>query len=367
MIGSKGSIAVRQTLEQHPESLPRDDGVFLSEEINAVEQMHEIDKERVTPYATFRKQLATMEDGSRYIVTSTDIPDKYQRDSSDIMSIETSAWLTKGAGLYTRRALHLARLAIPSTFVGVQQNLNRFGHLPNAAHDQLEIAKHIASQQGYDLSHAIGNGISRGGMATLIATALAQQHGISMRYFDASVPGFPIGFDLARDLGSLLKFPINEMSALKSFSAVPLKNMIHLPATLDTSLRGAFQQIKEVPTILKGDVGHHIPSLPADAFGHVGAYEGDMVSQGARYKEELSPFPNVIVDLQPGGGHSNCFLEECCGGWKSRDGGVVEVLHDDPSTRYLGGTAFRLLAAERNLEFAQPGDEALRVSMSRVG
>ena len=361
---------MKQTLDNpNFELLPRDDEVFLSENINAVESLRTIAKDRVTPYADFRKQVATMEDGTRYIVTSTNIPDKYQRDSSDIMSLETSAWLTKGEGLYTRRALHLARLAMPSVFVGVQQNLSQWGNLPKAAHDQLEIASRIAREQDYDLSHTIGNGISRGAMASIIETSLASQHGIKKLYTDAIVPCFPAGMNPAKDVALFRQFPLNEMSTLRALRAVPLKVMLHLPQTFDMSARGIFQQAKELPTLLAGDVSRYATSMPTDSFGYLTAYEGDVMSQGSRYQEIFNDrdYPNMIVDLTPGGGHMKCASEDCCSDWKTRTTTIAELLHDDPSARHLGGTAFRILAAERNDVFTRPSDNQLSFAVSQTG
>lgn len=349
-------------------SIPRRDEEFSSQKsFNTVQELLDIDKDNSNQRATFYKQLAIMENGARYIVTSSDIPQSRQRDSSDIANVESNAWLTRGEGINKRRMLYLAKQAIPSIFIGAQQNLTRVGSLPRAAHDGLEIAKYIGQERGYDNGTTIGNGISQAAVRTLIETAIAEQHGIKKVYTDAIVPVFPEGLKPGKDtltLPLMLGYEIG--ASLNGLTKTPLRAIRHLPRTLDVSPKAIFQQAKEIPTILAGHPAHYVSSMPRDTFGHITVYSGDVMSQAERHQRMYAPelFPNMVVSFEAGGGHASCALEDCHCKWGDRITAVADVLHDDPESRRLGGTALRKLVAERNPIFALPSDNESRFNMA---
>lgn len=308
-------------------------------------------------YATYYRHQVTMENGSRYLVTITDIPTKYQQASSDVANIETTAWLTQPDGLNKRRMAALAKQAIPTVFVSVQQNRDRFGQLDKNAHNELEILKAMAERYDYDSEHALTNGISRGAMTALAVSSIAKQHDIDIPYTDAIVPCFPRGLNLKRDLAAYAQLLPHEASTLQAIREVPLKYLWRYPKTLDTNL---FQQLKEIPTLLSGEVGKQIQQhMDADTFGYVTVYRGDVMSQGSRWQRLLATadYPNMVIATKDGGGHLSCVGNDCFTDWQQRMQTIAEIMHEDPANRALGGTALRNLAAERHPVFRQPGEQ----------
>jgi len=333
------------------------EGDFLSPEYdNPVKEIHLNERPQVHSHATFYRQTVTMENGSEYLVVNTKIPEKRERAGSDIVNLETTAWTTQIEGMNMRRMHALAKLAIPTVFVSVQQNLDRRGRIDRNAHNELEIAKSFAHQYDYSDQYIIGNGISRGGMTALDVAAVAPQHAIEAIYTDSIVPCFPYGLDLRRDLPAYLKFLPNEGSTLAAIREVPFSALRHYPNTLDLSLKGIFQQLKEIPTLLSGEVGRQIQdNMSENTFAHVTAYEGDIMSQGNRWKELLdsAKYPNIVVELLNGGGHMSCVSNGCHNDWLARARTISELLHESTDNRSIGGTALRALAAERNQAFVQ--------------
>jgi hypothetical protein len=336
-----------------------DDGDFLpSEYYNPVRKNGVKSAGRPQHYnhATFHKDVVTMQDGTRYNVTSTEIPEKFRQPGSDIVNIETSAWTTKADGLNRDRMHELARLAIPTVFISVQQNLTRFGHIAQNAHNQIEIAKTLAPQYGYSTEHAISTGISRGGMTSLVVGSVAKQHDMEIAYIDSLVPVRPNGIDFQYDIKHLIDSLPNEGKALASLREIPFKKLWHYSSTLDTTLRGIWQQLKEVPTLLSGEVGRQIDSnMQEDQFGVITAFNGDLFTQGDVWNERFDGirYPNMVVNSREGGAHMTCALDESFDGWHGRVRTVSEIFHERTSNRELGGAALRAMSAVENSAFLQ--------------
>ena len=346
------------------------EGDFLSPEYdNPVKEITYQGKPERHEHVVFHRQEVTMKDDTRYIVVNTEIPEKYQQNGSDIANIETTAWTTKADGLNKRRMHTLARMAMPTVFIGVQQNILRRGHIDKNAHNQIEIAKSLASTYNYSKEHAVSTGISRGGMTTLNVGSVALQHDMRINYVDSTVAVRPDGLDLPNDIIHLLKALPGEAKALAALREVPLKNLYHYRNSIDLSPRGVWQQLKEIPTMLSGEVGRQIDQhMPQDSFGYIASYEGDMFGPGSAWKNRFNgeDYPNMIVDSREGGAHMFCALNDSYGRWLRRMQAVSEVLHEDTNNRHLGGTAFRALAAERNWAFLQPHEQDNEIESFRL-
>lgn len=306
---------------------PTNSGRFLSEEEDIRRKSRLSRRPDQIDGVKFYEQEFTMQNGNRYDVTSTVLSDADR--TTDIASVETSAWLTRYGGLNKRRQLALGRMGIESTFVSVPKNLLRLGNLEDNARHQLQISQETARQFDRDPNYVFINGISRGAMTGLGAAAIASRYNIGVMYGDYIVPCFPNGVNPKQDLLELPDLLANEIDPIYSLKQIPWQALRHYPSTVDRMPRELFQQLKEVPTLLGGSVGSLIDNeLSQDSFGHVTAYEGDVMSQGRRWQEKLNPsmYPNMIVDLQRGGGHLSCVGTPCYDGWLGRMQAVRDVV-----------------------------------------
>jgi len=335
-------------------------GDFLSENFDSYEvksyKMRETDRSHLgvtfyqEEYAVEWEDTEGKERSNRYIVTSSDIPSSRRREASDVTSLETSAWLTRFGGINKRRQLAMAQdFRVPSTFIGVQQEASKFGHIEDNARNHLFIVSHIADRFGRDKANLILNGISRGAMHGLATHAIAGQHGINVVYSDNIVPCFPNGLNPYTDLVDFLKFFPNEINSVRALK-LPLRILRHYPHTLDGSLHGLFQQLKEAPTLLAGRMGELVDEhMDRDAFGYVAAYGGDIMSQGNRWLERFDEtYPNMTVSLNPEGAHMSCISTDCYDAWYERMQTIAETLHEDRTRVGIGATALHAIVTAAN-------------------
>lgn len=339
---------------------PQSSGDFLSQnfELYSVDRIKSVDTDASHFGVTFHQDEYTIsweteegkEESNKYLVTSSTIPKHRQKDASDIASVETSAWLTHFGGLNKRRQIALARdFRIPSTFIGVQQNTDKLGNIEDNVHNHLFIAAHVAEQFGRDQANLILNGISRGAMHGLATQAIAGEHTMNVIYSDNIVPCFPDGLNPRTDLIDFLRFLPNEVNSLRALK-MPLHIFRHYPETLDLSVSGMFQQLKEVPTLLSGRIGELIDdAMPHDSFGYIAAYGGDIMSQGNRWVDKIdSRFPNMTVDLSLDGAHLSCISSGCHSEWRVRMQTITDLLHEDRTRVGIGATALSALAVGVN-------------------
>lgn len=344
-------------LSQKYENPVRDDGIKLQ---GRPERHHDV---------IFQNQTVTLEDGTYYNVVTTEIPEKHRKAGSDIANIETTAWTTKPDGVNKIRMHALAKHAIPSVFVSVQQNIDRRGRIARSAHNEIQIHQAMAELYGYDPQHAITNGISRGGMTGLVVASIAKKHNLHVAYTDSIVPVRPDGINPMSDLKHIVKSLPHEGRAIASLRDVPFADLAQYPNSLDLSAKGIWQQIKEVPTLLSGEVGRQIDKyMPSETFGYVTAYDGDIFSQGSRWRERFNgeDYPNMIVDTSQEGAHMSCILNENRSSWLGRMDTISEILHENTANRYLGGTALRAMAAERNPVFLHSQEQGGQLRSFRL-
>lgn len=302
---------------------------------------------------TYRTEKYAMADGTNYIVTHTEIGRHALKDSSDVMSLETSAWFTKFGGLNERRQRALAEhFSIPAVFVGVQQNANQIGNIRRHASNMLAIHAHVAMRLGNDPDNVLLNGISRGAMSGNTAQAISSKHKTHIIYNDAIVPCMPHGVTPLGFLNGIKQTLPNEIGTVRSLR-LPLSILVHYRNTFDHTPRGIFQQIKETPTLMAGQLGAEVVKNfdRKSFFGYQTVYGGDILSQGEKFVNLYKNHPYMKVDLIPKGGHISCASGEAYHAWKSRIETISKLLHEDPSRRLLGARAMYELATEENPVF----------------
>lgn len=301
----------------------------------------------------FRTERYTMADSTEYLVTHAELGRQAIRDASTVMSLETSAWLTKFGGLNQRRQYALAEhFGIPSVFIGVQQNHDRIGDIKQHARNMLAIHAHVAMRLDNDPDNVILNGISRGGMSADTAQAIAHEHDTHVIYNDSIVPCMPYGVSPIRFLTGIRDTLPNELGAVRSMR-LPLSILVHYRNTFDHTLHGIFQQLKETPTLMAGQLGRAVKANPdkESFFSYQTVYGGDVLSQGEKFVELYKDHPYVKVDMIPKGGHMSCASSNAYYTWKERMKTVSDILHEDPSRRLLGAQSLYELATQNNRVF----------------
>ncbi|USN96171.1 MAG: hypothetical protein H6797_03775 [Candidatus Nomurabacteria bacterium] len=302
---------------------------------------------------TYRTERYTMHDGTNYLVTHSELGRRAVRDSSDIMSLETSAWFTKFGGFNERRQRALAEhFGIPSVFIGVQQNAEKIGDIKQHARNMLAIHAHVAIRLGNDPENVILNGVSRGAMSADTAQAIAHEHDTKVIFNDSLVPCMPHGVSIPKFLGGIKDTMPSEFTAVRSLR-LPASILLHYRNTVDASLFGLFQQLKETPTLMAGQLGRAVRSNPdkESFFGYQTVYEGDTLSQGERFMKLYKDHPYTKVDLIPKGGHLSCISSEAYFAWKDRMETITNILHEDPSRRLLAARSLYELAVAENPVF----------------
>lgn len=320
-------------------TVPRDEnGDFLYKEFHNPVANTEITYEDETSKAHIRKERITMNNGTYYDVTST----LAKQRTIDVGIVATAAWLTQDQGINKDRALRAANIGIDTMFISPQQNLNRIGHFGKSVCNIIAIADYLHLRDERDPDHLWVDGISRGGMHALgVAAKAPYVNNKRVIVGDYTVPCFPDGIDLGRDLPQLPRLVVNEFSALTTFARLPLTAMMHYPRTFAANPKMLFQHAKEVPTLLSGATGDAARNMPSDTFGHVTNYLGDIMGQGRRWEPIFETYDNITVENFSGGGHLSLVDMRCQDKWERRLRAVHEIIESDPSIVEVGGDKMR--------------------------
>lgn len=260
----------------------------------------------------------------------------------------TAAWLTHDRGVNKDRALRAAEQGIDTVFISPQQNLTRRGHFGRSVCNIISIADHMHFRDDRDPDNLWVDGISRGAMHALGVAAKAPYVDKRVVVGDYTVPCFPDGIDLYRDLPQLPELAVREFGALTAFMKLPLSAMMHYPRTFALHPKMQFQHLKEVPTLLSGATGDAARNMPEDTFGHVTNYLGDIMGQGRRWDPILAEYPNLTVENFKGGAHLSLIDVRCQDKWERRLRAVHEVIESDPSIVLRSGD--ELCEAVRSLD-----------------
>lgn len=328
----KTCVSVHDTV-----AMPRDEsGDFLLQEFYNPVARREPMYEDETSRANIRKELIYMEDGTYYEVTSTLAKNR----TIDVGIVATAAWLTHDKGINKDRALRAAEVGIDTVFISPQQNLDRIGHFGKDVCNIIRIADRVHRQDGRDPDNLWVDGISQGGMKGLGVIAKAPYiDNKKVVASDITVPCFPEGINLKRDLRQVPSLLKNEFGAATAFIKLPLEGLLHYPRTLALSPKMQFQHFKQIPALLSGAVGDSARHMPLDTFGHVTNYLGDIMGQGSRWEPILAEYDNMTVEYFKGGGHLSLVDPRCQDKWEQRMRGTHEVIESDPRVIGLGGLA----------------------------
>lgn len=333
----------RRTLNKFTPQLREPDGDFLTQKfINPVDPSQTINMyDEEFRHARIRKELVTMENGSRYEVTTS----LARNRTIDVGIVATAAWLTHERGLNRDRMLRAAKLGIDYVFVSPQQNLDSIGHFGRSVCNIIYINDYMSKRADRDSQHLWVDGISRGGMHGLGVVAKAPYiNNKKAIYSDIMVPCFPEGVNPKRDLPKLAKLLMNEAGATVEFVKLPANAALTYPRTLAVHPRMLFQHLKEVPTLLSGEVGDASRHMPDDTFAYVTNFLGDIMGQGRRWTPIFDRYGNVIVENIEGGGHLSIVAPRSQEDWQRRAEAVHDVIRSNSGVVDLGGYAMRAAA-----------------------
>lgn len=332
------------------DTVPCESGDFLYKDFDNPVASTEVIYEDETSKARIYKERVTMENGTYYDVTST----LAKQRTIDVGIVATAAWLTQDQGINKDRALRAANIGIDTVFVSPQQNLNRIGHFGRSVCNIIAIADYMHFRDERDPDHLWVDGISRGGMHALgVAAKAPYVNNKRVIVGDYTVPCFPDGVDLGRDLPQLPQLVANEFGALTTFARLPLTAMLHYPRTFAAHPKMLFQHAKEVPTLLSGATGDAARNMPSDTFGHVTNYMGDIMGQGRRWGPIFEEYDNITVENFDGGGHLSLVDMRCQDKWEKRLRAVHEIIESDP--RIVNASGGEMCEAVRSL-----GDSGFR-------
>jgi hypothetical protein len=207
---------------------------------------------------------------------------------------------------------------------------------------------------GNDPDNVIFNGVSRGAMTADIAQSIAHEHDTHVIYNDAIVPCMPNGVTLMKFIKGFNETIPNEFGAVRSMR-LPLSILLHYRNTFDYTPRGIFQQLKEAPTLMSGQLGRSVKSNPdkESFFSYQTVYEGDMLSQGEKFARLYDEHPFTRVELIPSGGHISCVSSDAYYAWRDRMDTISSIIHENPESAYLAASAMYALAVEQNPVFAK--------------
>lgn len=312
-----------------------------------------VDREHEDENIVFYTHEVEMDDGIKYIVTSNTVesakerrkgPENKQFPGADIMALENTAFTTKFGGFYKRPHLERARqFHRPSMLVGVSRNLDRYVNLSRTTNDELAIYAFMAARYGYDPEDATTIGISRGGMGAILKQLYAERYGINVIHNRSIVPSLPSFGDSLTILKNIPELISNEKKTAQTLD-LTLEELLTFTDTLDASPRGIVQQGKDILALITSNPGrkverHADKSIVADLW----LQEGDILSSANKWPGIYKEFPNVNVNVFPGGGHFKCVSNQYFEGTMQSEEALASVLHADPSNRKLGHTAMRHL------------------------
>lgn len=302
-----------------------------------------------TPSANIIKERVTLEDGTKREVTSTHAKQR----AIDIGIIATAAWLTHDKGMNQAYANIAAEAGIDTVFMSPPLNLDRVSRFGKNVCDMITIADYMHVRANRDPDHLWVDGKSQGAMYALGITAQAPQlsNGKKKVIMGDYIAGcFPEGLNLKRDLATLPQLIVNECNAATTLMQLPLAMLKTHPRTLAFHPRMQLAHLNQVPALLSGEVGTAAKSMPADTFGHVTNYRGDILGQGRRWEPILSDYDNLTVE-NIHGAHLSLVAKRCEEKWETRTRAVRDVIRDNPRIVDLGGAAMRHAVAEISSSF----------------
>jgi hypothetical protein len=293
------------------------------------------------------KRPIEMEDGTRYVVLSSQI-NRHLPPSLDGLAYEESvAFCTRPEGLYVRRLINLGRLGIEGTVISSPQNRGKYFTFNENAHNHLSIIHNEAVEFGRDPDYILFGGISQGAMYGNGTLNLAPKHEITPLAAHLSVPCLPDGVGprtMIADLKETVSKAPNELRSLLASTKLGLATLLRMGPTADISPEALYVQPQCMPALLSGKTGEHAKNFSEDPLVLVEVFLGDALSRGRVWRDKVyKDKPNVKVIAKDGGAHMDCITEESHASWLAFMTAVRHTIVDNPEIRYNRLTAAKML------------------------
>jgi hypothetical protein len=328
-------------------------GDFLSEKRRNPVHKTEVTYEDETQKALIREHRVQMRDGAYYKFSEV-LPKQPQ---IDVPLIWTPAFTTShNKGVSKHYALAMADLGVPTFSISPQQNRLRIGNMSRGSHDHIEASMHIAGSLGLDRTHFMAAGPSRGGDQALAMTGVAPAHEAEVVYFDSLAACMARGLfnkDFRKQAAKLKHEPASLMGAIRKG---PREYIGVLATTVTYDLGEAYQQAKEVVTLIDGSPGRLAAKMPESSFGVAQQYVNDGLAFHEHWPEVLDQFPNVY-QFYDEGSHFHCVDPE------EIDKSIERVAHarDGIMSGAVGAAALHDCVAVKNPLFQREVEPHLSV------
>ncbi len=236
---------------------------------------------------------------------------------SDVPLLGTSAWFTSGShGHNEHTSRHLMReLRVPVLFVG-QEGGYRFAQskvsgveddrpditLAGSAAATLQFSQMMSARYGDKLSPTKRAllGESRGGMVGMGILALDKFFGQEIVYADLTAPCFPKKpgvMDILRLTGHLLGAPQSIGNMIPHFA---IKQVIHLPPTLDLSPSAVSHELAIGRALFSGEAGDLARLIDNEVIAHITVFDKDYASMRHIWHEIFANHAGVRITPLPG-------------------------------------------------------------------
>lgn len=306
---------------------PRENGGVLLYEGDFKSRVNSIEWGDPTAYklGAITTGMAHLTDGT---VQEVKVGEPNER-TTDIALSTGTALFTRQRGLNKRMMMRAMGLGMPFVSVGTELEFDGLPNIGRSAHNNLAILDVTEEKFGHASGISAEYGISRRAMIGMAIQALAPLRGREIVVSDLIVPCFNQSIFTAgvEELGKFATEPLlGAKRVAKDFRHLPWKHMLLYPKTIDTTRKGVISHLATIPTLVSGDAGRYGRlTNPNTTNMHLQVWEGDGWSQGEKWVSDFSDYPNVQVDLEDGGSHFACALQETLDDWYAR----TEVLRDE--------------------------------------
>jgi hypothetical protein len=293
------------------------EGVFLSEATTLpsfdtqLKTLTSKANDKITPYGTLRREIATMDDGEVYPVV---IGTPREKDTiSDTAIVYSTAWLTSTRGHNMHTMLRMMDLGYPTIMIGPEGELRnpelarqdrisraRSISLPKVVYDMNRILDVKLAQENVRETEIITLGESRGAMTGFGFDVAHYSGQRRVAYGDLTAPCFARSPKL-QELPGIVSQLIPEAMTLGSLALQLFGNrLLHYSGTLHRDPEYYGKELLKVITLMSGQAGELAKASRPETPLHIKVFTGDSWSQAKEWDTILADRPHVKIEPSRG-------------------------------------------------------------------